>query len=54
MEEWIKDILDQRLELLLQHHRELGEIRAPVSGGLGVSGLPDQSDISSDVFISSV
>lgn len=37
-EEWIKDMLDQRLE---QHHGGRDEIRAPVSGGLGVLGLPE-------------
>lgn len=37
-EEWIKDMLDQRLE---QHQGGRDEIRAPVSGGLGVLGLPE-------------
>jgi len=39
MEEWIKDMLDQRLKLFQQHHGGLDEIWAPVSGGLGVLGL---------------
>lgn len=41
LEEWIKDMLDQRLEQLQQHHGGQDEIRAPVSGGLGVLGLPE-------------